>query len=258
MTNKSSGIMNRKICFNILMLILINISCDSEGKEDCKVNSNIILNFLIENTLLGFDKSEIGEYIDSNKCFLVEEFIEEQNFKDSIANIFSDTLFMSIGVPVFKDFVEHSKNESEIIRLVRLSFAFNKNEILFVEGEQNMKNIKIFKKIILFDKRCSTLVFNGEKPFTQSCFQVIDSMEKTVSENEWIELNNVIEETDFVNTVYKKSSDGTICDGYDYIVNYSRNSNIESVIETKEKSCPGKRSPIFLVSEKLIELINRK
>ena len=241
----------------IALLVLIFFACKEEAAKenvDCKVDANLVSEFLQKNKSNVIETTYLADY-EKDGCVNVDSFIRTQLMikrkEDDIRKVFEDTLYAFLGLTNFE---EIANNKIEIIGLTKSRFAFGMNDMFVVTANKTTEGPYIKSYHVKFNHRCSPVI--ARKELTQDCFEMVSENKKIVSEKKWKQLKMLIQETDLVSTVYFDNSAVRMCDGDAYSIRYSSGHIYDNTIKEFFRSCPGEKTAIYLVSEKLLEIAN--
>lgn len=236
--------------------MLILFSCKEDViKENahCKVDSNLVSEFLQKNKSNVIETEYLANF-EKNGCVNIDSFIRLKLRDKERSGKVTDTLYAFLGIENFETEVENEANkENEMIRLIKWIPSYEQN--IHVVNLNNKKggSSTIENYHVIFNNSCSPFI--AKKQLTKDCFRMVDKNKKTVNDKEWNELKTVIQETDLASTVYFDSHK-ILCHGAGYSIYYSSGYKYENIIKELSRSCPGEKTAIYLVSEKLLEIAN--
>jgi len=254
-----------QINYVLLFLILVFFSCKEEKEikaDDCKIDANLVNIFFQENKYEVIDIRYIDKFKDENGCIEIDSFIEYELIKKKIfdngSHAFEDTLFSKIGLQNFEELAFNEENKGdEIIRLIKSDFAFGLGNLLVIEGHNKNQSIHLKSFNVKFDRKCDFPIYNSPNglTFSSKCLEIKDSINQKIQIKDWKELKEIIQETEFMYTAYFERGQ-SICDGSVYSISYSDGKRIEDRIHKMERACPGEKTAVFMVADKLIKIKN--
>jgi len=127
--------------------------------------------------------------------------------------------------------------------------------VLVIELKRKDAEVNLLQYRLQFNHNCNTpfLEFKEGEDFSADCFEILDSKEESIGLSNWNNIKNLILDTDFLKTSYVERGK-SICDGRNYMLQYAYPFHWRTEIITLEKSCPGKKSAVYLIGEELINL----
>ncbi len=239
-----------------LLAVFLVLSCGSEpildDHGDC-VFLEIPTFFNPENNYQMVYLGNINRFVDSSNCFRLKEWINQELYTFEGQGNFLDTLYKLNGLP---DIGAGEYISNEYIRLFRYNFAFGSGSIKMIDCINKGTYWTIKNCTIEFDRKCNfpKISIKDGEDFSLNCFSLIDCQEKKVPSEQFEVVRNAMQETDFLNIAYFDTGEIRLCDGYDIQIIYDgKSSNIDSHREFY-RSCPGRLSPIGVVSNEILKL----
>ena len=227
-------------------------SADSQNTSDC-VTIELPSSFTSSNNYQMVNFGNIMEYIDSDSCFRLNDWVNQELYYFESKDDFLDTLYAVDGIPSVGDSIYEA---NEYLRLFKYNFAFGSGVITMVDCINLGDKWQISRFDVQFDRSCNLpMVSTGDNlEFTSSCFKLVSRDTKNVPTDKWNEVREAIIETDFMNIAYFDTGEVTLCDGYDIQIIYDGKSSVITDQREFYRSCPGALSPIGIVSEKVLGL----
>lgn len=243
--------------FLIIICTLVLSRCSENTNGDRRKDgvAEELKNFLERNRYNVIDLRLLEDFSRNNDSFEITKFIRAYDNRELESQNRIDTIAKAAGLELFPQHVR-SHPDSEIIRMIRMTTAFGKNEVIIVQARYTEGNTVLIEKYVLSPA-------NGENPFMtwtlgeeamRTDFQIDLSVAKEIKIEEWNELREIMRETDMLTTSYHENRASiSICHAYHYILEYEDRQSVIDTYFRLEKSCPGDMTAISLVSEKLIE-----
>jgi len=165
------------------------------------------------------------------------------------AKYFEETLIKRVGLQNFEELVSEKKDQDvEILRLIKSVFAFGINNIILIEVRTQNNLSKLVSYDLEFDRECIDIYH-----YSSDCFKITETKEITLSEQVSNQLNELISQTELINTRYFARGK-VLCDGANYLIKYAHPSKLREEIFTIDRSCPSIKTAVSLVGEELISI----
>ncbi|MEM7574666.1 MAG: hypothetical protein AAF433_17305 [Bacteroidota bacterium] len=249
----------------LLVLILLNLnSCNrNEGLpivENCNELEQL-QDYLISNAYQVINVRELVDFKTDAGCPDIGSWVEYQEERESNNGIFFDTLNKAIQLPSFQNYAETDSNPyHNSIRLIKYNFAFGSQDLLVIDcpdmTPQGNQQIEFTVSQVSFAEDCNPPIieYPDGKPFNINCFKIYSKESIAVSHSQRDSLWSLISQTDLSTLAYYESRN-ILCHGPGYILDYNSGSSTHYGLRHWELDCPGTLSPLYIVSEALLEML---
>lgn len=251
------GVTLEVLFFVFILFFSCNFSEEKKSIEKSTEDLGMLQAFLLKHKKSVIELNYFDQDSSIDSIYSVEEFI---NVLDSInlkKSLFEKALLQKAGL----DFIENNDHffegrQGEFIRVLKGTFAFGYNQYRLIQIEEIADNLICKDFLFKIDGDCVPIFMERDSSFLSDCISIVESESLLFGQEDWKKIKSIINETDLTSTVYFDHQ-GLICGGFGYELDFSYELKYPEEMVSLAKSCPGEKTAIYLVSEEVINIVDK-